>query len=109
MRESTQRGLLHSPEQEAKRPEAVITITMQYLLTVLGLLNTPFYMKKSLETLSVLGNFSLNVGGTEATMVLSFSNHLTQEAMGHTGLTHVEEGDAKRGFAMYIPRDLLLV
>ena len=65
------------------------TITMQCLLTVLGLLYTPFYMKKSLETLSILGNFSLNVGGTEATMVLSFSNHLTQEAMGNTGLTHV--------------------
>ena len=62
---------------------------MQCLLTVLGLLYTPFYMKKSLETLSILGNFSLNVGGTEATMVLSFSNHLTQEAMGNTGLTHV--------------------
>ena len=33
----------------------------------------------------------------------------TQEAMGHTGLTHVGEGDAKGGFSMYIPRDLLLV
>ena len=62
---------------------------MQRLLTVLGLRCTPFHMKKSLETLSILGNFSLNVGSTEATMVLSFSNHLNHEAMGNTGLTHV--------------------